>query len=161
MSYTNSKKRKRRSFSPKRETASTDFSSVSKGAFRGCLISFLCLIGLSALFSVFCLYHKDPTSITFPIGISLMYVCSAIGGIFASKANSSDKSSALFSGVLCGFLIFVMTGMLSVLLTLVGTNGSGINIPLSLLLRSLCIIFSFLGSMIGCKRKTRRLRRKK
>ena len=161
MSYVNSKKRKKRNFSPKRETSSADFSSVSRSAFRGCLISLLCLIILSALSSVFCLYHSDPASITFSIGLSLLYISSAVGGVSASRAFSSDKGSALFSGALCGFFIFVTTGILSVLITLLGVSGNEIKLPLALLLRSLCIISALFGSYVGCKKKKRRPKRKK
>ena len=161
MRYAHSKKRKKRNFSPKREASGTHFSSVSGSAFRGVLFSLLCLIILSLLSSVFCLYHNDPASITFPIGLSLMYLSSAIGGILSARRFTADKGSALFSGTLCGFFIFVITGIFSVIMTLGGIGGNKIRLPIVLLLRSLCIISAFLGAYIVSGKEKTRYKRKK
>ena len=161
MSYVHSKKRKKMKTPSPREGSAASFSSVSGSALRGALISLLCLIFLTLLSSVFCLYYKDPASITLPIGIALLYISSLTGGFFSARAFNSDKSSAIFSGFLCGFFIFVTIGFLSVIMPLFGISKGSIKIPFALLLRSGCIVSALFGAYLVSKKKKRKLRRKK
>ena len=154
-------KRKKRTHSHKSEAPSSGFSSISRSAFKGLLICLLCIAVLSLLCSVFCLYSNDPSSITLPIGISILYVSSAVGGICASRAHSDDKSYALVSGIFCGFFIFIATGIFSGITSSFGVEKSDLSVFLSLLLRSLCIFAAFFGAYIGTIKKKRRIRRKK
>ena len=154
-------KKKRRNYSHKSEAATSGFSSVSRPAFKGFLISLLCIAILSLLCSAFCLYSKDPSSITLPVGLAVLYVSSAVGGLISSHALHGDKSFAPVSGVLCGFFIFVATGIFSCIMSSFNIEKTGISLPLSLLLRSLCIFAAFCGAYMGVKKKKKRIRRRK
>ena len=154
-------KKKRRNYSHNSEAATSGFSSVSRPAFKGFLISLLCIAVLSLLCSAFCLYSKDPSSITLPVGLAVLYISSAVGGLISSRALSGDRGYALASGVLCGFFIFVSTGIFSCIMSSINIEKTGISIPLSLLLRALCIFTAFCGAYIGTRKKKRRIRRKK
>ena len=152
-------KRKKRNHSHKSEVDSSGFSSVSRPAFKGFLITLLCIAVLSLLCSVFCLYSKDPSSITLPVGIAVLYVSSFVGGLCSARANSDDNGYALASGVFCGFFIFVVSGIFACVISSFNVEKSGISVSLSLLLRALCVFTAFFGAYIGTRKKKRRIRR--
>ena len=154
-------KKKRRNYSHKSEAATSGFSSVSRPAFKGFLISLLCIAVLSLLCSAFCLYSKDPSSITLPVGLAVLYISSAVGGFISSRGLSGDKGYELVAGVFCGFFIFVSTGIFSCILSSFSIEKTGISLSLSLLLRSLCILAAFCGAYMGARKKKKRIRRRK
>ena len=158
MSYATSKNKKRHYHQPRSEKAEIGFKTLMKSAVMGALISIIFTILLSLLASGLSLLYRDPASIAFPLGIVSLYVAAFIGGVVSAKGVSRDRSLATGATVLCGFALFIFWGIASVSASALGF-GIVKNLPLSLLLRALCIACSVLGAYI-CRNRNRVKRRR-
>ncbi len=147
----NSKKAKKRK--PRQsEAQAAGFEAVAMGALIGSGGALVCMLALALISAALCMLSPDPASLSMPIGLAILYISSALGGALSSKSFKGELSSALTASGMCGFVLFVLTGICSVLQGLLAPEAShGFGLPTATLLRVLAVAVSMLSACIFCK----------
>ncbi len=157
----NSKKRKKRQ-GRQSEAQSLGFEAVAQGTVVGSGSAVICMSALALVSTALCMMSPDPASLSLPVGLSILYISSAVGGFVSSLKLKREPSAALTAAALCGFTVFVLTGICSTLQAILSPESShGIGIWVALVLRLLAIAPSMLASYVSCKAKPQKHRRRR
>lgn len=151
MSY-GTKKEKR----PKRHSGEerTSFSQLLQSAALGCAIALLCATLMLLLGALLCLRSDDPQALVLPWGLGTLYASALLGGTVAVRRSNGNS---LLCGALCGIAFLIFFWIVSIFFQ----ECDSFSLPLSLLLRALVAFFAILGALLGRKRSSRRLHRKR
>lgn len=153
---------KKRKHIPRSEEHDSSFSSLIIFGGIGAIVSFSCAFVLSLISSALCMLSPDPSSLTLYIGLGVLYISSFAGGIVAAGKLQRDRGDAIISGLLCGFTVTVLFGLISTALSFITTDFShGIKLLPSILLKFICIPMSALGSYVFVSVKGMRPKRRK
>ena len=147
--------------SPSGHTES-DFLTVTKETLVGLLSSAISVIVLTLITSALCMLSPDPSKLTAAAGIVILYVSAIVGGFASAYGLRKNKKASSFGAILCGILLFTVTGLISTALRLFMPEASSdTNIFLNVLLRALIIPMSLLGGYLCIKKPQKRQKRKK
>lgn len=162
MSYSQQNSHKRRKHAPRSDSGDVSFFDLMKNGAVGAGFALASVIVLSLVSSALCLLYSDPSALTMYAGIAILYISSIAGGVISAIKFRGDKSAAIVSGILCGFIILVSFGIISTFLSLAGGDFShSVKLIPSILLRALCIPASILGAYMGSRKKSPRRKRRK
>ena len=120
-------------------------------ALRSAVLSLIISILLAAILSAAATFSSDPMSLVFPMSLAALYISAFLAGIFCMR---KVREGALLSGLFSGGL-FMLTYMF-ISLFFENEASAEYSFPISLLLHSLIILFSTLGSFAARKRATKR-----
>ena len=120
-------------------------------ALKSALISLAISLILAAILSGAATLSSDPLSLVFPMSLLSLYISSFLSGFLCMrKMREGTLLCGLFSGGI--FMLLYM----SVSLFLPSELSSGRSFVLTLFLRSLMVLFAFLGAHAGRQKSSRK-----
>ncbi len=131
----------------KRTSSDHHTSELLKNSLFGAILSLLTGTVLLFLSAAICYSAEEPNRLILPLGLCTLYLMSIPGGFFAARKNGR---APLLCGLLCGTVLFLLFLLISLLLP---ASQNTPRFGLSLLLRTLILPCSVLGSLFGSKPK--------
>ena len=154
----NRKKRKKRTD----DSRDAGFEAIARGAVTGSAGAVGAMLVLALLATALCMLSPDPLGLSLPVGMSVLYVSSALGGCISSMRLRGNIPAALTASAFCGFTVFILTGICSVLQGILSPEQShGFGIGISLLLRFLAMAAAVISSYLFCKTKSKATTRRR
>ena len=146
----NRKKRKKRTD----DTKDAGFEAIAKGAVTGSAGAVGAMLVFALLATALCMLTPDPLSLSLPVGMTILYLSAALGGCISSMKLRGNIPAALTASAFCGFTVVILTGICSVLQSLLAQSLShGFGIGVSLLLRLAAMAVSVTASYAFCRLK--------
>ncbi|MBQ8850222.1 MAG: hypothetical protein IJ011_07840 [Clostridia bacterium] len=144
------------------EDGEVGFDTVAKNSLIGLGASCALMLILTVALSALCMLSPDPAALTLPLGIAAFCLSAAFGGFISSRQLSRDKTAAVVSGLICGFALAILTGILSVAQSaLLPEATHGLGLLQSIVIRASALPLSALFASLSLKKKVRAHRRRR